>query len=139
MPAALSTSNLTTSTNVTLVNKDGFTQLDPGISLGELEGRGPAEQVSVHVTRPHMNRRQPHSVVGGTERAPYPAKPYQRRGREPVDYALGRTSHLSGVAMILAQVYQSSVRQQVESELDMANTKIESLQRRIDLGEYTPT
>lgn len=46
MPAALSTSNLTTSTNVTLVNKDGFTQLDPGIPMAELEGRGPAEQVS---------------------------------------------------------------------------------------------
>lgn len=46
MPAALSASNLTTSTNVTLVNKDGFTQLDPGISMAELEGREPSEQVS---------------------------------------------------------------------------------------------
>lgn len=50
MPAGLSTSNPTTSMTVTLVNDDALSQLDTGISLAELEGREPAEQVRIRNT-----------------------------------------------------------------------------------------
>lgn len=98
MPAALSASNLTASSNATLVNNDGFTQLDTGISLAELEGREPSEQLALlneHLTR--QNR-----IKDGAEN-------------------------------LLIMPLATSVRQQVESELDMANNKIEALQKRIDL------
>ncbi|KAF6757410.1 Rapamycin-insensitive companion of mTOR, N-term-domain-containing protein [Ephemerocybe angulata] len=98
MPAALSSSNLTASSNATLVNNDGFTQLDTGISLAELEGREPSEQLALlneHLTR--QNR-----IKDGAEN-------------------------------LLIMPLATSVRQQVESELDMANNKIEALQKRIDL------
>ncbi|KAJ2919190.1 hypothetical protein MD484_g1222, partial [Candolleomyces efflorescens] len=100
MPALplLVPTNGSVSTTATFINQDGFTELDTGISLAELEGRNPSEQLAV--LNEHLT--------------------LQNRIKE-------------GAENLLIMPLASSVRQQVESELDMANNKIGALQRRIDL------
>ncbi|RXW24422.1 hypothetical protein EST38_g1410 [Candolleomyces aberdarensis] len=98
MPALSATTNGSNSITATFVNQDGFTELDTGISLAELEGRNPSEQLALlndHLTLQHRIR--------------------------------------EGAENLLTMPLANSVRQQVESELDMAINKIEALQKRVDL------
>ena len=140
MPALplLVPTNGSVSTTATFINQDGFTELDTGISLAELEGRNPSEQVcSVpSVLLCLLISNGPPLLVGGLERAPHPSESNQRGRRKFAYHAFGCALALPFPTDPRLTLEQSSVRQQVESELDMANNKIGALQRRIDLREY---